>query len=346
MGDRIGLIYSGKVPNLLCCDSTLRRLPGGDWIAVFLSGGHAEPLPENNIFITRSQDQGQTWSPIQPVFHEKAGAYVPTELIVTDSRLYLYAFKHDGKFWDWQSCVSVSEDAGETWSDLHPIPYKTEYTCVRNLLIRKDGTWVLPYQHYIVDEEEAADLQESGRPLYRTQRTVSENGVMVSRDQGATWDGYDGAKLNLGYFNWAENNVAELSDGTLAMLIRVDRTGVIYRSDSTDGGKSWSDPSPTSIPNPGTKFRLFNCPNNRIALVHNPNAWDGLIGKQRNPLSLWISDDDLQTWTSKRDLVTFPGQLAYPDGFLDEEQGMIHFAFDYNRHDMIYYGARLDGGNV
>jgi hypothetical protein len=44
----------------------------------------------------------------------------------------------------------------------------------------------------------------------------------------------------------------------------------------------------------------------------------------------------------KRDLVTFPGSLSYPDGFVDESEGYIHFAFEYNRHDSIYVGAKID----
>lgn len=342
MNDRIELIYSGTIPNLLCCDSTLRKLPNGDWIAVFLSGGHAEPLPENNVFLTRSRDQGLTWSPIRPLFDNSAGAFVPTEVIVAESKIYLYVSKHDGKFWDWVSCCSVSEDMGETWSELRPIAHKPDRTFIRNLLVHPDGTWLLPYQHYKLDEEEAALVRGDGRPIYRTKRTISENGIMTSRDQGETWVCNDGARMGPAPFNWAENNIALLSDGTLAMLIRADRTGVLYRCDSADGGKSWSEPSATTIPNPGAKFRLFNCSDNRIALLHNPVSGNGVVGRRRNPLSLWISEDDMQTWSTQRDLVTFPGQLAYPDGFLDEEQGMIHFAFDYNRHDMIYYGAMLE----
>ncbi|MHC4884659.1 MAG: sialidase family protein [Planctomycetota bacterium] len=37
----------------------------------------------------------------------------------------------------------------------------------------------------------------------------------------------------------------------------------------------------------------------------------------------------------------FDGMLAYPDGVVDEREEYLHFAFDYNRHDVIYYGAKL-----
>jgi hypothetical protein len=54
-----------------------------------------------------------------------------------------------------------------------------------------------------------------------------------------------------------------------------------------------------------------------------------------------MSADDMATWYSRRIVTDFPGMLAYPDGFVDEQAGLLHFAFDYNRHDVIYWGARL-----
>lgn len=121
------------------------------------------------------------------------------------------------------------------------------------------------------------------------------------------------------------------------MLIRADGVGCLLRSESTDHGRTWSPPERADIPNPGTKFRLHRLGTGRIVLIHNPNPKCGV----RNPLALWASDDDMNTWRFKRVLTDFPGQLQYPDGFVDEEEGYVHFAFDYNRHDLIYVGAKL-----
>ncbi len=82
-------------------------------------------------------------------------------------------------------------------------------------------------------------------------------------------------------------------------------------------------------------------------LVHNPNAATShpnskpMAMLNRSPLALWVSDDDMETWGSRRVLTDFPGMLAYPDGQVDADERFVHFAFDYNRHDVIYWGARL-----
>lgn len=43
----------------------------------------------------------------------------------------------------------------------------------------------------------------------------------------------------------------------------------------------------------------------------------------------------MASWAHRRVISEFPIQLQYPDGFVDEKGGYAHFAFDYNRHDLI-----------
>jgi predicted neuraminidase len=225
------------------------------------------------------------------------------------------------------------------------IPYKEENTFIRNLFIKENGDWVLPYQHYIITEK----VTKNNITDYKY-TTIFENGVFISSNEGESWDcseepSYlnDTVKLE---FPYHENNVVELSDGSLAMLMRVDKTGFIYRTDSFDNGMKWSKPYATNIPNPGAKFRLFKLRDGRIILINNPNnikyAPYLFHGVCRNPLSMWISNDDMKSWYLKRDLITFPGRLSYPDGFIDEKEEYVHFTFDYNRHDVIYVGAAIN----
>jgi predicted neuraminidase len=159
----------------------------------------------------------------------------------------------------------------------------------------------------------------------------------VSADEGRTWTRSDDAGPTA---YWAETNVVELRDGRMVMLIRADYQGRLHRSESADRGRTWSRPVPSDIPNSGSKFRLFRLRDGRIVLIHNPDPeqW------KRNPLALWISDDDLRTWGYRGVLTDFPGKLQYPDGFVDEREEYVHFVFDYNRHDVIYWGAELPPG--
>ena len=65
--DFTSIPFDGISPNKLACDTTLRELPDGSWVMAMLGGGDGEPRPENHVLLTRSLDQGKTWSPMQPL---------------------------------------------------------------------------------------------------------------------------------------------------------------------------------------------------------------------------------------------------------------------------------------
>ena len=67
-----------------------------------------------------------------------------------------------------------------------------------------------------------------------------------------------------------------------------------------------------------------------VALINTPNPELGF--RHRNPLEIWISDDDMRTWRYKKKVLDFPGWLSYPDGFADGDR--IIFSFELNRHDI------------
>ncbi|TBL70538.1 exo-alpha-sialidase [Paenibacillus thalictri] len=344
--DTMRLIYWGKAPNLVCCEAILREMPNGEWVTFIQTGGFTEPHIDNDVYLSRSTDRGETWGPLVRLFDIPGKATYQTEAMVLGDEVTLFVTVHNGKFLDWEQWMCVSRDSGYTWSELVPlpVPHLFERTFIRTLYHKRNGELVLPYQHYHVAEEELARLRAEDLPIMRTSSYRSDNGVLISRDNGKTWDAHGGISIDLPNWNWAENNVVELSDGRMVMLIRADRTSMLYRSDSADGGRTWSEAYPSGIVNAGTKLRLFRLKDDRIALLHNPAPWRAEHGlASRNPLSLWISDDDMKTWSVQRDLVTFPGGLSYPDGFVDEDKGVIHFTFDYNKHDTIYVGARIDG---
>ena len=130
-----------------------------------------------------------------------------------------------------------------------------------------------------------------------------------------------------------ENAIADLGGDRVAMLIRADLTNRLWRTDSNDGGVTWSEPEPTEIPNPGSKPRIINLPDGRIVLFHNPNEkdYDDVKAhghKYRTPLEMWISDDGMQSWGRKETLVAAPVLAQYPDGFYDDDQGCIYLVWE------------------
>ncbi len=333
--DRKAVVYKGAPPNHCCVDQALRILSGGEWIVVFMTGGSGEPEPANHIVLSRSSDEGETWSEPHVVLQYEDRACLPSEVIVDGERLLAFVHTHDGGFSDWRCWTIESRDAGHTWSEPERLDPYPRNTFIRNRCDASWGEWILPVQTYQPSENtpDRGELLEHGY-----------NGALISADAGETWERSELVGPTRG---WVENNIVELSSEKLAMLIRADGTGHLLRSDSTDRGRTWSEPQPTDIPNPGSKFRLHRLSDGRICLVHNPTPLTSHPNSRRNaafnrnPLALWISDDDMRSWGYQRVLTDFPGMLAYPDGVVDPEERYIHFAFDYNRHDVIYWGAAI-----
>ena len=83
------------------------------------------------------------------------------------------------------------------------------------------------------------------------------------------------------------------------MIIRADGlNGVLYYAESKDSGYSWPElATPTTIPNPGSKATLYSLADNAVGLLHNPNP------EHRSPLALWVSFDDMKTWSYRHVLI-------------------------------------------
>ncbi len=352
--DRTAIPYDGVSPNKMVCDTTLRELPDGSWALFMLAGDDFEPSPKNFTGITRSFDQGKTWSKLEPMETglPRSGlttGQCVTEVMVRDGRCTAFLSTHS-ETWgrDWKTWVLHSDDNCRTWSQPVPAPGRlANFTFLRNHIVTRDGRIMVPFQHYVGPPEGTPAPPAEEKPWHGALRhyvSNPRNGVLISSDGGKTWSEHGDVRLtpNERYHGWAENNIVELSDGRIAMIIRADGLGgVLFSAESKDGGKTWPEYARvTKVPNPGSKATLYPLGGDRVAMLHNPNS------KHRSPLALWVSFDGMKTWPYQRVLVPESvdgpkGRLNYPDGFVSQDGKFLHFAFDDNRHRAVYYGAKL-----
>jgi hypothetical protein len=343
--DRTTVIYDGVTPNKMVCDTTLEKLPDGTWVLFFLAGGDTEPSPLNYTAVARSTDEGKTWSKAETfdTTFPREGKTIgqgPTELMIVGNRVTLFFSTHS-HHWknDWRSWIMHSDDSGKTWSKPVSAPGRLkDRTFLRSHIVTRDGRILVPFQHYLGPDDEQS-LAVHDRKL-----TNPRNGVLMSGDGGKTWTEHGNVRLteNDKYFGWAENNLAELADGRIAMVIRADKLGgALFYAESKDGGRTWPEFAVKSdIPNPGSKATLYMLGGDTVAMVHNPNP------AHRSPMALWISFDGLKTWPYKRVLqaesVDGPkGRINYPEGFVSADGKWLHLAWDDNRHRAVYYAAKL-----
>ena len=171
----------------------------------------------------------------------------------------------------------VSDDNGKTWSSGQVIlSYGSEDgmpKVIANTLVElEDGSWVLPF------------WREPGKTCPQMKSEVKDAsllrkgsaGVIRSMDQGLTWEVFGNLTATKGESWLIENTVVERKSErrkttkkkennnnkggrTNNVLVQHFRTksGVAFVSISRDNGKTWTEASETTLPNPNSKMHTI-----------------------------------------------------------------------------------------
>lgn len=124
-----------------------------------------------------------------------------------------------------------------------------------------------------------------------------------------------------------------LPDGNLVALFRDNRKSHrLYRSFSTDNGRTWSTPVKTNFPDATSKLFGFRLHDGRYVLVSNSNP------AKRDPLTIAVSNDglvfDRLAWLVGGRRVDYPHAM--------EHNGSLLVAFNSNKQTIEVVKLRLD----
>ena len=214
-----------------------------------------------------------------------------------------------------------SRDGGKTWSASERY-FHDKGIFIRNRIIRrKDKTLFWPFY--------STSQAEGDCPVFAWSSTASVP------DNGTGWH----SKL-------LDQGAAQLEQptcwhqphdtGTVECYFRDCNQKNIYASSSNDGGKSFSKPEPTKLPNPGSGIEAFGPLHSTedIVLMFNPTT-----DEHRDPLAAALSSDGGKTWSRQRNVQngptgipnTGPNEFSYPT-VLQTGDGAIHVMYSYAPH--------------
>jgi Tol biopolymer transport system component len=265
-----------------------------------------------------SDDGGLTWSEPKR-FAEKIQA--PALIRLKSGDVLLGGVRHHGG----QSSTMLlyrSKDDGKTWTPQKPI-------------------WEKSTTEFILQGGNGSFTQlRSGRilcPVFSgsgggTHPKGMKAWCFYSDDEGKTWQASKGRTTALPGVGSEEPAVAELSDGTLIMMLR-SSVGAMYLSRSEDHGDTWSKPWSSGLEAPACPGNMVTLPNSdRLLMVYTAGQFDPQHHHkgERTPIAAAISDDAGKTWRKLADLVGGPHEFACVSICITSK-GKVLFGMDWHR---------------
>lgn len=308
-----GFIIDHNRPTPSCHASTIVPIADGYLCAWF--GGTRESNPDVMIWLSRYRN-GSWQNPI--CVSEEAGVAHWNPVLFRDGDTIFLFYKVGVHIHEWKTMVRTSRDEGETFTpprELVPGDETGGRGPVKNKPLKlSDGSLLCPASREYADKtwrvfaDRSTDAFSS---LIRTEFVMPADPT-VKLIQPSFFE--DAAGVH--------------------MLMRSDR-GVIYKADSTDFGKTWSEAYPTALPNNNSGIDLIDLPDGRVFLVSNPvnTNW----GK-RTPLTLSVSCDGGNSFEKVMDLETADGEFSYPAIIYD---GVLRITYTHMRERIAYAFIRV-----
>ena len=293
-----------RAPFAACHASTLVEVRPGEILAAWF-GGSAEGHKDVAIWLARRDANG--WSPPLEVARQQ-GIPCWNPVLWKDGKTgELLLFYKAGPSPDtWSGLLSRSRDDGRTWSKPEMLP-----------------AGVLgPVKNKPLQLDDGSLLCGSSAESWNAWGCWCE----VTPDLGKTWS--KGSPINLSGDRYGVIQPTIFRSGTneLRMLMRArSQVGRICTATSKDGGKTWTDASPTELPNPNSGIDAVGLADGRAALVYNHTV------SGRSPLNLAVSPDGGKTWDPALRLEDEPkAEFSYPAVILTRD-GRIATTYTWKR---------------
>ena len=108
--------------------------------------------------------------------------------------------------------------------------------------------------------------------------------------------------------------------------------GYIVRSESHDGGMTWSEGKDSAFPNPNAAVDFMKLKSGRLLLIFNDSM------NRRTPLTAALSSDQDRTWPIRRNIREGDGDFGYPTVF-QARDGRIHLVFTSEKRSVVNHAV-------
>lgn len=295
-----------------CHASTIESTPTG-LVAAWFGGTH-EKNPDVGIWVSRKID-GVWTRPVEVINGVESEqvrypCWNPVLFQMTNGPLVLF-YKVGPTPQSWWGMRMTSRDGGKSWSK----PVK----------LGKDkaiGHLIGPVKNPPIELDDGSLLCPSSTE-HNNWRVHFER----SKDGGKSWEVigpiHDGEK-----FNAIQPSILRYKDGSMQVLCRTQES-VLAESWSRDGGKTWSKPTATTLPNPNAGTDATTLQDGRQILIYNHTVRRAPFPANRNMLNVAVSNDG-KSWKTVLTLERDKSEYSYPT-VIQDDSGIIHVVYTWRR---------------
>ncbi|MGW1443912.1 sialidase family protein [Serratia rhizosphaerae] len=256
--------------------ANLLPLPNGDLLCVWFAGTQ-EGIADISIYSSRLPQGREQWTPAVKLSDDASRSEQnPVLFLDPDNVLWLlWTAQKSGN----QDTAFVryrqSHDLGASWGEIATLLEQPGTFIRQPIVVLDNGDWLLPvfYCRTVPGEKWVGNNDDSA--------------VKISGDKGKTWRDVVVPDST----GCVHMNITLLQDGSLLALFRSRWADFIYQSRSADGGRSWSAPQPTALPNNNSSIQLTTLRNGDLALVFNAMSASGAL-ERRASLYDEIEDEE------------------------------------------------------
>jgi len=314
-------VYGTELPGRYKHPASITELDNGDLYIAYYGGG-GEYKDDSCVWGGRLEKGKTQWTkPVVIADTPFRGEGNPVIWQAPDGTVWLFYVQRYGDTWsDARVKGKISNDGAKTWSDSFVVAFEKGMMARGRPIVLNSGEYLLPLYH------------ETGQDR---ERTAPDTASLFLRydPKTQTWTETNRIRSRTG--NLQAEPVQITDDYLVAYCrpggdFRPSKNRYIVRSESHDGGKTWSEGRDSQFPNPNAAVSFIKLQNGHLLLLYNNSML------RRSPLTAAISTDNDKTYPYRRNIAEGNNTFAYPMA-IQTRDGKIHVVYTTNERTTIMH---------
>lgn len=318
---RIERLFGPEIPGRYKHPPSISEFDNGDLYVVYY-GGEGEYEGDTAVYGSRLAKGSSQWT--RPsIIADTPGRSEGNAVIwqAPDGLVWLFYVTNYGPTWSTSRIkYKLSRDRCHTWTDSDMLSFELGSMVRGRPIVLNDGDYLLGvYNETGEDRELTASDTKSYFLRYNPKSKI--------------WTESSRIKSANGNLQPAQE---QLTDNYLVAYLRPggnfepNPKRFVLRSESRDGGRTWTDAKDSEFPNPNSAVDFIKLQNGHLLLVYNDTNID-----DRMPLTVAISTDGDKTYPHRRDIVNIPGDTAAYPVAIQTRDGKIHVVYTSEERQVV-----------